>query len=100
MRAPVRVGAYCRISIDPNSLRIGVERQREDLPALAAERWPGCAVAECIDNDISAADPTHTGGAGRRCEVVDAEARRDAGSRGDGARSPPRVNAEEGAGRP
>jgi hypothetical protein len=66
------------------------------LPALAAERWPGYAVAEFIDNDISAADPTNTGGA----EVVDADARRDAGRRRDGARRPSRVNAEEGAGRP
>jgi DNA invertase Pin-like site-specific DNA recombinase len=60
MGAPVRVAVYCRISIDPNSQRIGVKRQRGDCLALAAERWPGCSVEEFIDNDISAADPTKT----------------------------------------
>jgi DNA invertase Pin-like site-specific DNA recombinase len=54
----VRVGLYCRISIDQSGHGVGVERQREDCTTLARSRWPGCTIEEFVDNDISAADPT------------------------------------------
>ena len=53
----VHVGVYCRISNDPQGLRVGVERQRQDCMELAARRWPGCQVELFIDNDLSAANP-------------------------------------------
>ncbi len=37
-----------------------MERQLEDCLALVAARWPGCAVEQFVDNDISAADPSKT----------------------------------------
>jgi site-specific DNA recombinase len=52
-RTPAAAAVYCRISSDPEGLRAGVERQREDCLALASRR--GWTIArEYIDNDLSA----------------------------------------------
>lgn len=45
---------YVRISRDSLGLRAGVERQLADCHKIAAERWPGIAVAIHEDNDTSA----------------------------------------------
>jgi site-specific DNA recombinase len=49
----MRVAAYERISEDPNDLRTGVTRQREDCEKVAAQRgWT--VVEHYTDNDVSA----------------------------------------------
>lgn len=45
---------YTRISSDPEGLRLGVERQREDCYALAERLWPNEQVIYYEDNDTSA----------------------------------------------
>lgn len=46
---------YTRISSDPEGLRLGVERQREDCLSLASRLWPTSPTPRIYeDNDISA----------------------------------------------
>src|SRR4051812_10863947 len=49
-----RAAIYCRISRDPEGLRIGVDRQEEDCRTLAKREGLVVVGEPFIDNDISA----------------------------------------------
>lgn len=53
-RRPLRAAIYCRISRDPEGLRVGVDRQEEDARALALREGFAVVGDAYIDNDISA----------------------------------------------
>jgi DNA invertase Pin-like site-specific DNA recombinase len=51
----VVVAIYCRISIDREGRKEGVEAQERWGREYAAEHWPGTVVRVFVDNNLSAA---------------------------------------------
>lgn len=50
----MRIATYLRQSQDRERDEYGIARQRTDVAALISARWPGAAITEYVDNDVSA----------------------------------------------